>query len=271
MNGIINTIWVLAAIGAVCAIMLILASKYMKVEVDKKFEEIRACLPGANCGACGYAGCDGYAAALCDGLDHETNKCIPGADAVSHSLSEALGVEFQDVEEHVAVLRCRGDCGSVKDKADYQGMSSCAAAKLTFGGKSACSFGCMGYGDCAAVCPEHAITIRDGLANINTRLCIGCGLCVKACPNHVISLMPDSEVMLVACSSHEKGLATRKACSKGCIACRKCEKECPHGAIAVVDNLAQIDYSKCVDCGKCAEVCPVGCIYQENFVGKFNV
>lgn len=268
MGGIINAIWVLAATGAMCAIMLILASKYMKVEVDKKFEQVRACLPGANCGACGYAGCDGYAAALCDGTDNKTNRCVPGADSASRSISDVLGVEFQEAVERVAVIRCRGNCESVADKADYHGILSCAAVKLTFGGNRACSFGCMGYGDCAKACPENAIMIRDRLAHVNARLCVGCGLCVKACPNGVISLVTDPEVMLVACSSRDKGAATRKACYKGCIGCHRCEKECPGGAIMVTGNLAHIDHEKCSVCGQCAEVCPVGCILRESMMCK---
>lgn len=37
------------------------ASKFMAVETDETYENVRAELPGVNCGACGYAGCDDYA------------------------------------------------------------------------------------------------------------------------------------------------------------------------------------------------------------------
>ncbi|MGM9522335.1 MAG: RnfABCDGE type electron transport complex subunit B [Oscillospiraceae bacterium] len=268
---IINAVWVLGAIGAVCAILLVLAAKFMHVPVDEKFPKIRECLPGANCGACGYAGCDGYASALASGEETKINKCVAGADKVAQALADALGAEFEDVVEQVAVVRCSGDCTATQDKMDYQGLSSCAAAKLLFGGKGACSFGCIGLGDCAKVCPEHAITVIDGLARVNFSRCIGCGMCTRTCPNGIITLMPDVECMLVGCSNKEKGAATRKECSKGCIGCHKCEKECPQGAITVVDNLSRIDYDKCVDCGHCAEVCPVGCIHVSNFSGAHRV
>ncbi len=267
MAAILNAVWILAAIGAVCAVLLILASKFMYVPVDEEFPKIRECLPGANCGACGYAGCDGYASALASGDETAINKCVAGGDAVAKALAEATGAEFADVIEQVAIVRCSGDCNTVKNKEEYQGLKSCAAAKLLYGGPSMCVYGCIGLGDCEKICPEHAIRVVDGLAHVNFRACIGCGMCVRTCPNHVITLMPDVERVIVGCSNHDKGANTRKACSKGCIGCHKCEKECPAGAITVVDNLSRIDYDKCIDCGHCQEVCPVGCVHFRDFRG----
>ncbi|MBQ4381800.1 MAG: RnfABCDGE type electron transport complex subunit B [Oscillospiraceae bacterium] len=257
---IINAIWVLAAIGAVAAVLLVLAAKFMAVPVDEKFPKIRECLPGANCGACGYAGCDGYAAALASGEETVTNKCVPGADKVARQLAELTGGEFADVVEQVAVVRCSGSCDACKAKMSYEGITSCAAAKLYYGGASSCTFGCIGLGDCERACPEKAIGVINGLATVNPAMCIGCGICVRTCPNGVITLMADVDRALVACSNHEMGAVVRKECSKGCIGCKKCERECPVGAIKVTDNLAAIDYSICTSCGHCAEICTTGCI-----------
>ena len=58
---------IVAAIGLIAGVGLAVASAVFAVPVDEKAEQIRACLPGANCGACGYTGCDGYAAALSKG------------------------------------------------------------------------------------------------------------------------------------------------------------------------------------------------------------
>ncbi|MFB0920678.1 MAG: RnfABCDGE type electron transport complex subunit B [Oscillospiraceae bacterium] len=267
MNGVILAIVSVTAIGVICAVMLAVASKVMAVKEDERFPVVRECLPGANCGACGYAGCDGYAHALVDGEGVKTNLCVPGADSVAKKLSEVLGVAFEDVVEQVAVIKCRGDCKVTSDKMDYQGIESCKAAKLLFGGTGKCTFGCMGFGDCAAVCPNDAICIENGIAHVNTRLCVGCGMCASVCPNKLISIMPDVEKMLVTCSNTEKGAVTRKACSHGCIACKKCEKECPVGAITVENNLSHIDYDKCTNCGHCAEVCPTKCIIKGDFSG----
>ncbi len=263
---ILNAVWVLGAISAVCAVLLVLADKFMQVPVDEKFPIVRDCLPGANCGACGYAGCDGYASALVSGEETRINKCVPGADGVAMALSQALGVEFEDVEEQVAFVCCGGDCNSTSDKMAYQGISTCAAAKSMYGGKGACSFGCLGFGDCASVCPQEAICLFDGLARVDASKCIGCGLCAKTCPSGIIAMLPAVSELVVRCSNREKGAATRKECSNGCIGCHKCEKECPEGAITVVDNLARIDQAKCTACGRCAQVCPVGCIDTRNAV-----
>ena len=267
MEGIIFAVISVTVIGIICAVMLSVASKVMAVKEDERFPAIRECLPGANCGACGYAGCDGYAHALIEEDGVKTNLCVPGADGVAKKLSELLGVAFEDVVEMVAVIKCKGDCHVTSEKMDYQGIESCSAAKLLFGGTGKCSLGCMGLGDCAAVCPQNAICLENGIAHINTRLCIGCGLCTTVCPNKLISVMADEEKVLVTCSNTEKGAVTRKACSHGCIACKKCEKECPVGAVTVVNNLAQIDYDKCTNCGHCAEVCPTHCIMVGDFSG----
>lgn len=274
MNDILNAVIPVVIIGVICAVVLVVASKFMAVKENEKIPEIRECLPGANCGACGFAGCDGYAKALAEVEGTKTNLCVPGGDSVSKKISEILGVEFEDVVEQVAVVHCMGDCKYTCDRVDYSGIKSCAAAKLIFGSKGECSYGCMGLGDCVSVCPNNAICIENGIAHINTKNCVGCGLCTKACPNHLITLMADVERVIVSCSNKDKGAYTRKACKNGCIGCRKCEKVCPSGAIKVVDNLAVIDYDKCPDCddfGVCARECTTGCISVADFSGLHRV
>ena len=267
MNPILIAAIVVAGIGAVCAVMLVVASKFFVVPEDETYSKIRECLPGANCGACGYAGCDGYAKALCEDKSVKANLCVPGGDTASKKISEILGVEFEDVVEKVAVIHCYGDCEHTSNKMDYVGIESCEAAKLMYGGQGKCVFGCMGFGDCAKVCPQGAICIKNGIAHIDTRKCIGCGLCAKACPRKLIEIVDDVEKVLVTCNNTEKGALVRGKCSNGCIGCKKCEKNCPEGAITVTDNLAKIDYSKCTHCGECAKNCPVGCVLVSDLSG----
>ena len=274
MEAILTAVIPVVIIGVICAAVLVIAAKVMAVKEDERFPAVRECLPGANCGACGFAGCDGYAKALCENPDTPTNLCIPGADGVSRQLSDILGVEFADVVERVAVVHCSGDCEHTSDKVVYQGIESCAAAKLMYGGKGSCTYGCLGLGDCVKVCPHDAICIADGVARVNTKDCVGCGLCAKTCPNHLISLVADVERVVVACSNKDKGAATRKVCSNGCIGCKKCEKVCPLGAIKVVDNVAVIDYEKCDNCpdfAVCAKNCTVGCILTADLSGMHRV
>lgn len=270
MNPILIAALVVCAIGAVCAVVLVVASRLFAVEEDETAVKIRECLPGANCGACGYAGCDGYAKALSEDAGVKTNLCIPGADAVSRQISEILGVDFADVVEQVAVVHCLGDCEHTSPKMEYEGIQSCKAAKTLYGGKGKCTFGCLGYGDCLSVCPNDAICIEKGIAHINTRLCVGCGLCVKACPQGIIGIVDDVERVVIKCSNKEKGALVRQECSNGCIGCKKCEKTCAQGAIKVTDNLAAIDYGKCTACGDCASACPVGCLLLIDLVGMHN-
>ena len=106
MEGIIFAVISVTVIGIICAVMLAVASKIMAVKEDERFPAVRECLPGANCGACGYAGCDGYAHALIEDEGIKTNLCVPGGDTTSRKLSEVLGVAFEDVVENVAVIKC---------------------------------------------------------------------------------------------------------------------------------------------------------------------
>ena len=265
--SILIPILVLAAIAVLCAVLLTVSSVYFSVKEDERIGEIRDCLPSANCGACGFSGCDGYAKALCEGRTDKTNLCIPGGDGVARKISEIMGVEAADVVERVAYVGCNGSCRPEERKYEYSGIKTCKAANMSYLGDRFCTFACLGYGDCAAVCPRDAICITEkGIAEIDPRKCIGCGLCVKTCPNGLIHLINDTSRVVVKCNNHYKGAAVRKYCANGCIACGKCEKSCPEGAIKVVDNLARIDYDKCTGCGTCKSVCPVHCIHEGNFI-----
>lgn len=265
--NILIPILAVAVIGLICGVGLSVASVVMKVREDERLPAIRGCLPGANCGACGYSGCDGYAKALLE-EGAKTNLCVPGGDAVSKQLSEALGVEAEDIIEQVAVVRCSGTCEKTNPACEYQGIQSCAAAKLFYGGGGSCTFGCMGLGDCAKVCPKNAIYFEKGIAVVDYDACIGCGMCAKTCPQQIIEIVPGASRVAVFCSSKDKGAVTKKACSAGCIGCKKCEKACAYGAVTVLDNCAKIDYSKCTGCGECVKVCMTGCLSERDFAGR---
>lgn len=256
MNPIVIAVIVVAVIGLLCAVMLTIASKFMAVEVDERIPQVRECLPGANCGACGYAGCDGYAKALASGEEKRTNLCVPGGDSAAAQVAGVLGVEAEDVIEMMAVVACGGDCVLAPEKADYEGTLSCAAAKLLSGGPKGCVYGCLGYGDCANVCPVHAISIVKGIAVVDPNVCIGCGLCSKTCPNHIIHMIPQIQKVFDRCSNPGMGKPVMEVCKAGCIGCTKCSKVCPEGAITMEGNLAYVDSGKCTGCGTCVEACP---------------
>lgn len=264
---ILIPVLVLVVIAAICAVLLTVASVYFSVEGDDpRLPEVRDALPGANCGACGFSGCDGYAKALCEGKTDKANLCIPGGDGVAKQVAEIMGLEAGEVVEQVAYVACNGACAPNETKYSYAGPRTCKAANMSFSGDRFCTFACLGYGDCVKVCPRDAICITErGVAEIDPRRCIGCGLCKKICPNNIIHLVRDTSTVVVKCSNKDKGAVVRKFCVNGCIACGKCERNCPTGAIKVVNNLATIDYELCISCGKCRDVCPVHCIHEGNF------
>ena len=256
MQACIIPIAAAVAIALIAALLLSLAAKFMAVPVNETQVAIRAELPGANCGACGFAGCDDYAAALAEGGDVKTNLCVPGADAVAAAIAAILGQDAEDVIEQVANVRCSGLCDVTKPEMDYQGLKTCAAAKGLFGGPGSCKYGCIGFGDCERVCPYGAIQVCNGLAKVDREKCVGCGMCARTCPQHIIDIIPDVKRVYVACSSADKGAVTNKLCSAGCIGCKLCEKACKFDAVHVENNHAVIDIDKCKNCGLCAKACP---------------
>ena len=264
ITDILIALAAVVALGLFFGILLAVCIHLFGIEEDEKTKQIRAALPGINCGACGYKGCNDYAEAMAKG-EAAPNRCIPGAEATAKELGEILGVEVEEPKDLVAFVHCNGTCDAAVDKAVYDGIDTCRARSAIYGGAKACVWGCIGCGDCADVCISDAICLEDGIARIDTSRCVGCGLCAKTCPKKIISMIPQEAATVVYCSSKDKGADARKACKNACIACKKCEKLCPHDAIKVVDNCAVIDYSKCTGCGLCAEGCPTGCIKKAFF------
>ncbi len=253
-SDILIPVLIVAGVGLIAGVGLAIASALMAVPVDEREQAVLEELPGANCGACGYSGCSGYAAALAAG-EAANGLCAPGGAATSGRITAILGVEAAEVERKTAVVHCLGTYDNTSDKLEYQGVNSCAAAMQLYGGLASCAFGCIGLGDCASVCDYGAISVCNGVASVNTALCVGCSKCVRTCPKGIISLERESTAA-VHCSSRIKGGETRKVCKAGCIGCMKCTKVCDAGAITVTDFCASVDSGKCTGCGKCVDVCP---------------
>ncbi len=261
MNSILIAVAIVAVTGLIAGLGLAVASIVMAVPKDEKAEAIRECLPGANCGACGFSGCDGYAAALSKGETTDTALCSPGGNDAAKAIASVLGVEAGEVAPSAAVVLCKGHKGNASEKYVYQGVESCKMATQLFGGPKDCTYGCVGLGDCVAACPYDAIHMCDGVARVNPLLCRACKMCVKTCPKGLIEMMPlHKTVAAVTCKNHDKGAQTRKDCKVGCIGCMKCVKSCEFDAVKVENFTAHVDYDKCTGCGKCHEACPTGSI-----------
>ena len=265
MEVLLYTILTLCALGVLSAVILYFVAQKFRVEEDPRIDEVEKMLPGANCGGCGFAGCRGMADALVKQDDISALFCPVGGGDCMKAVAAYLGKSAPEKEPQVATVRCGGTCDNTKPKYDYKGIPTCAGAKLFYGGDGACSSGCLGYGDCAKVCPSGAIYNNNAVACVDPAKCTGCGMCTKACPSFVIRLVPADAKTVVACSSKDKGAVAVKACKTSCIGCKKCENTCPAGAIKVEDNFAKIDYTKCVGCNACTEVCPRHAIKSVDF------
>ena len=262
MERILYAIGVLAALGAVFGGILAVASRIFAVKVDERLPKLTECLPGANCGGCGFAGCQAYAQAILDGKA-APDLCVAAGPEAAKKMAEILGVEVSQAERKVAMVKCRGQNNLAKGI--YEGIADCRAAMFVTGdGPSACPSGCLGFGTCVSVCKFGAICVVNGVARVDADKCTGCMQCVAACPRKVIVPVTYSTDIIIACSNHDRGANTRKVCDIGCVGCHLCEKQCDYDAIHVINNLAVIDYSKCVSCGRCAAACPRGIISDSN-------
>lgn len=255
MSEIIITMVIVGGCGLLFGCLLAFAAVIFKVEKDERIGRIEKILPGANCGACGYAGCAAYAAAVAtEGA--AVSRCSVGKGAVAEKIAEIMGGKAEKTEPGVARIMCAGKCGIAEDKYEYSGIADCASAAKLAGGAKTCANGCLGLGSCVKVCKFGALYISDGVARVDENKCTACGMCIKACPKHIIEIVPAEYGVLAPCSNTEKGAETGKYCRAGCIGCRICEKNCPTGAVTVLNNHAVIDYGKCIACGICADKCP---------------
>ncbi|MCM8780648.1 MAG: RnfABCDGE type electron transport complex subunit B [Candidatus Omnitrophica bacterium] len=258
---ILIPILILGILGLFFGIGLAVASQRFAVKKnDPRLEKITELLPGANCGACGNAGCEGFAEALLTGkVDIET--CKVSEVGARQKIAELLGKKIEDKTALVATLHCNGG-RRAQDRFLYKGIQDCIGANLLLGGQKSCIYGCLGFGSCVKACPFGAITMsEEDIPKVDKDKCRACNRCVEVCPKRLFSLIPVTSSVYVACSSHDTGKDTRLFCSVGCIACGRCEQVCPVGAIQVLDKLAVIDYSKCNSCKECVKACPMKTIH----------
>ena len=267
MAAIVIATVTVGIVGILIGVLLGIASEVFKVEVDEKEIQVREALPGNNCGACGYPGCDGLAKAIASG-EAKVNQCPVGGQPVAAKIAVIMGVDDVGAsEKKVAFVKCKGNCNYTKKIYTYSGLYDCNGAMVVpgAGGKS-CEYGCMGYGSCVKACEFDSIHIVDGIALVDKEKCVACGKCVSACPKKLIDMVPYKAKTLVQCNSQDKGKTVKDKCSVGCIGCTMCVKQCQDDAIHMVGNVALVDYSKCIECGRCAMKCPTKVIISDKLV-----
>lgn len=258
---VVVSILTLLALGLAASIILAVASRIFYVKEDPRVEAVVEALPGANCGGCGFAGCEGYANAVVNDPAIPANKCCAGGAETSIAVGELTGKTVAEAEPLYALRRCDKLAGKVAPRYEYQGMPSCAAAALMRGGTDVCVYSCLGFGDCVQACPFGAMEVRDGLVRVDPGKCTGCGVCISVCPRGVLELTPQRARVAVYCNTRDKLRAVMDVCSVGCIKCGKCIKACPAKAVRLEDNRIVIDQLQCLSYGPsceqaCVSVCP---------------
>lgn len=250
----------LGCIGLFFGIGLAIAANKFAVEVNPLIEEVTESLPLAQCGGCGYPGCEGYAIAVVTDPDVPPNLCFPGKEPVANLIAELTGKKMAVVEDQMAVVRCSRNEGQVKPKHNYLGFSTCTAANIAFGGPSGCQYACIGLGECADVCPFDAIDMVDDFPVVNPDKCVSCGMCVKACPKAIIELQTLKARVWVPCSTKDPGKTVKAVCEVGCIGCKMCVKACPADVVTLEGGIVRIDHKACIDYGpSCEEACVEKC------------
>jgi len=252
---ILYAIGIFILLGLVFGLLLAVASKLFEVKTDPRISAIKSELPQANCGGCGYAGCEAYAEAVVKG-EAKPNACTAGGDETAKAIADIMGIEAMPTIRMRAQVMCSGTAEYARKKYVYDGAHDCISAAKMNGGDKLCPNGCIGLGTCVTRCKFGAISVIDGVAVVDYRKCTGCGICAASCPKGLIKLIPYRSAHWVGCMSRDKGKTVRDYCKVGCIACGLCDRVCEHDAIHVESNIAHIDYDKCVDCGKCVDKCP---------------
>lgn len=243
ITELITGVSILVLLGLFFATVLAVAYKKLRVWEDPRIDEVEEMLPHANCGACGQPGCRAFAELVVDNKISPSKCTVSSAEGVAR-IAEYLGVDAGAEEKIVARLLCAGGKREAHNLADYSGtMRSCGGEAVVNGGPKACSWGCLGLGDCADACDFDAIVMNDdGLPVVIPDLCVACGDCVEACPKDLFTLMPEREQLIVQCKSLLEGDLALSKCSVACTACGRCVADAAPGLIEIRDNLAVVNY-----------------------------
>lgn len=262
MSSIVVAVLVLSILGILFALILGLASKVFFVKVDEKILKVREQMPGANCGACGFPGCDGLAKAIAEGKAEVTACPVGGADLAAR-LAKILGLEAGEVEKMVACVMCQGDKDFAKEKYIYTGIRDCRVNNSMQGGSKTCAYGCLGCGTCRDICPFDAIDMVNGIPVVNKEKCTACRKCIEICPKDLIDLVPYAQTVMVKCKSFAAGNIVKNACQVGCIGCKMCQRVYPE-AFVIENNLAKVNYAQGLDEDlllQAADKCPTNAIF----------
>lgn len=232
----------MGGLGVIFAAGLAFADKKLRVEENPLIGKINDVLPGANCGACGKAGCYDFAVNVID-EKVPINGCPVGGQDTVDAIANLLGVKAGASAKIVARVLCNGGHAEAKSRdTEYNGPAGCTVQEYVSGGNKSCTYGCLGGGDCVDACNFNAMYMSDnGLPVVVEELCTGCQACMKACPRGIIEMHDINREMFVFCRSHDDPKTSKQVCSVACIGCGICARP-SEGTIEIADGLAVIDH-----------------------------
>ncbi len=272
LTAVATSTAILAGVAGFFGVLIAVANSRFRVEEDPRLDQLSDLLPGANCGACGFAGCRAFAEAALGGKVAPAGCTVISA-AEQEDIAQLLGVGVGDANRRVARLLCAGGDDVAFRKADYVGIRSCAAAVAVSGGGKACPWGCLGFADCAVSCDFDAITMTPwGLPVVDPELCTACNDCVEACPLDLFVLLPLDAPLLVQCRNLLEGETAEAMCSVVCNGCRRCVQDAKEGLITMDRGLAVVNYDQIEWANpKAVERCPTGAIVWVEGAQSFSL
>ncbi len=192
---------VVGAVGLVIGLLLGVAGQFLAVTLDEKEVAIRAALPGNNCGACGYPGCDGLAKAIFNG-EAPYDTCPVGGQASADAIKRILehGVPDPDSEGGVVEAAMAVSAGAATTEA-AEAAANTAAANAAAARKEAPKKkpvrkahparpeDCVACHICENSCKFDAVHVSEDHPEVDVTKCIGCSLCVRECPKDVLEII----------------------------------------------------------------------------------
>jgi len=250
----IEGLFFMLGLGAVCGIVLGAASRIFYVWEDPRIAEVESTLAGANCGGCGYAGCSAAAVAVVGGKALPS-VCVVGGMESAQAAAKVMGMEVGLAEPLKSYNTCAGG-NRAETKYLYFGVNTCQAQANLSGGHRVCGVGCIGLGDCVRACQFDALKMGpEGYPVVDKDKCVGCGNCEQVCPKAIMKVRTQSQRIL-----HFNQYSDRLA---------PCRQTCP-AEIDIPRYIAQIregDYEGAVTTIRernplllaCGRVCPHPC------------
>ncbi len=227
MQTILVGVGILAGVSLVLAVVISLSYLKLRVWEDPRIDQVASMLPGANCGACGYPGCRGLAEQIVLRRAKPASCTVSSEDA-REDIAAFMGIDAGEANRRVARLLGAGGTDVAQRRVEYHGVESCAAAMAVSGGGKACSWGCLGFADCAVACTFEAIEMGPtGLPTVDVDACSACGDCVTACPQGLFTILPLDAHLIVQCKNLLEGTAATNVCEVACNACGRCAADAP--------------------------------------------